>query len=126
MNDATVAKYHSRAQQGTSTNRDMAVSWRPMPNTKGHVVAVASHVRWSAQKSWMQQGFKSLIWGFLAQAMRRARPANAVPPAFGTCVQWATNKASPHWSSRSRSVSACFAVAAWRRHTTTRAPRRIV
>ena len=126
MNDATVAKYHSRAQHGTSTNRDMAVSWRPIPKTRGHVVAVASHVRWSAQKSWTQQGFRSLIWGFFAQAMRLANPANAVPPALGTCVQWATNNASSHWSSLSRSVSACLVKALRRMHTTTRAARRIV
>ena len=65
-----------------------------------------------------------MIWGFFAQAMRRARPANAVPPALGTCVQWATNKASPHWSSLRRSVSACLGKALRRRHIVTR--RRIV
>ncbi|CAH0379544.1 unnamed protein product, partial [Pelagomonas calceolata] len=85
---------------------------------RGHVVAVASQVRWSAQKSWMQQGFRCLIWGFFAQAMRRAKPANAVPPALGTCVQWATNNASSHWSSLNSSVSACLAAAAWRMHIT--------
>ena len=37
---------------------------------------------------------------------------------FYTGVQWATNNASSHWSSLSRSVSACLGKALWRRHAT--------
>ena len=65
-----------------------------------------------------------MIPGFFAQAMRRARPANAVPPAFGTCVQCATNKASSHWSSLSKRRSSCLAVVKWRMHAT--AARRMI
>ena len=59
----------------------------PMPCTRGHVEAVEWHDPSATQTSRTQQGLEEAIAGFRAHEIFLAMPANAVPPAFGTCVQ---------------------------------------
>ena len=70
----------------------------PMPCTSGQVEAVEWHDPSATQTSRTQHGLLEAIAGFRAQLIFLAIPANAVPPAFGTCVQCTIKTSSAHTS----------------------------
>ena len=79
----------------------------PIPCTRGQVEAVEWHDPSATQTSRTQHGFEEAMAGFLAQLIFLAIPANAVPPAFGTCVQCTINTSSAQTSPFSARIRDC-------------------
>ena len=70
----------------------------PMPCTNGQVEAVEWQLPSATQTSLTQHGLDDAMAGFRAHEIFFAIPANAVPPALGTCVQCTINTSSAHTS----------------------------
>ena len=97
---ATVPEYHSCAQHGMSTKRLMDVSWRPIPKTSGHVVAVAMHLR--------RRDEDRLFSMIFAASTRRRRPLEECSKArtSGHVPLWPCASARPRKSSARNTGSA--------------------